>query len=181
MAIMWEVSDEGECWAKEVGVVWNVVATKPAEELRAAAHLSNQGFDIFLPRVRKTVRHARRVTNRLVPLFPGYLFVAADPAARWRAVNGTVGVRHIVTAGERPARVEPGFVEALQEGARADGTVDLSPILEVGDRVEVATGPMAGRIGQLVGLDAQGRVAVLMTLLSGHTRVRTTLDSLLPG
>ena len=71
-----------------------VVATKAGRERLAARQLQNQAFDVFLPLRNKSVRHARRIITRKVPLFPGYLFVRMDiDAVRWRAVNGTIGVK----------------------------------------------------------------------------------------
>jgi len=63
---------------------WYVVATKPRKEAVAALNLKNQGFCIFLPQMRRTVRHARRTLVRTIPLFPTYLFLEASSAGRWR-------------------------------------------------------------------------------------------------
>jgi transcriptional antiterminator RfaH len=161
--------------------MWYVAATRPREEDRAIRHLTEQGFRTFLPRIRRTVRHARRCVPRSVPLFPGYVFIYGETATRWRSVNGTVGVLHLITHGPKPAVVEAGFVETLQETTDGDGIVNLQASLKVGDRVEFSNGPMARRIGQLVALDDRGRAAVLMELLSGKIAVRTEVRDLLPA
>ena len=153
--------------------MWFVAATRALEEDRAFVHLTNQGFVPFLPKIRKTVRHARRTTVKSLPLFPGYLFIDGSRAERWRSVNGTQGVRHLITHDERPAVVEAGFVEALLAMSAPDGVVDLRSRINVGDTVEFASGPLARRIGLLVELDGRGRASVLMELLSGQVRVRT--------
>src|SRR5690349_20642365 len=72
---------------------WYAVQCLSNREGGAAAHLENQNFPVFLPRRRKTCRHARRIETVLVPFFPGYLFVTLDLSKdRWRSVNGTYGV-----------------------------------------------------------------------------------------
>lgn len=48
---------------------WYVIQSKPRKEAFAGANLENQGFRIFLPKVRKTVRHARRTRKVEVALF----------------------------------------------------------------------------------------------------------------
>jgi transcriptional antiterminator RfaH len=161
--------------------MWYVAATKPREEDRAVRHLTEQGFGTFLPRIRRTVRHARRCVPRSAPLFPGYVFIRGETATRWRSVNGTTGILHLITHGPKPAVVEAGFVEALQGAADGDGIVNLHASLRVGDRVEFSSGPMARRIGQLIALDDRGRAAVLMELLSGKIAVRTEVRDLLPA
>ena len=78
---------------------WFVAATKPRDEALAEAQLKQQGFDTFLPRFRKIRRHARRATEVLAPVFPGYCFVQADPQQYpWRSINSTRGVRRLVGA-----------------------------------------------------------------------------------
>ncbi len=83
----------------------------------------------FTPRRWRTVRHARRVRDVAAPLFPGYLFVSLDPGAvRWRSINGTVGVRYLIAAGDKPLPLPEGFVEALVKVADASGVVSFAPI-----------------------------------------------------
>jgi transcriptional antiterminator RfaH len=160
---------------------WFVVATKPQKEAVAALHLENQGFVVFLPRMRRTVRHARRTSVRAIPLFPGYLFLDALFAARWRSVNGTFGAARIVLAGENPAIVERGFVEALKARTGSDGILDFRSGFRRGDRVELVDGPLARRIGHLADLDEKGRVTVLLEFLAARVPVHTTVGNLLPA
>jgi len=160
---------------------WYVVATKSWKEAVAADNLSNQGFRVFLPRVRRTVRHAHRTFVRLMPLFPTYLFVEASTAARWRSVNGTIGAKCIITSNDSPVAVEPGFIEALQARADREDVIDFSREFKRGDCVELAQGPFARRIGSLVDLDDRGRVTVLMEFLAACRPVHTTAANLLPA
>lgn len=157
---------------------WFVVATKPRKEAQAAFNLDNQGFDVFLPKVRKTIRHARRTSVGVAPLFPAYLFLEASSADRWRSVNGTMGVKHILTSSDRPLTVEPGFVEALLCRSDSSGVIDLEPGPGLGDAVELLEGPFARQIGRLIDLDARGRASVLMEFLAGSVPVHTTVDNL---
>ncbi len=95
---------------------WYAVAVKPGQELGAARHLERQGFQTFTPSIVKTVRHARRRMERRVALFPGYLFVRFDIGqCAWRSINGTLGVRSLVMAGERPLPAPRGLVESFIE------------------------------------------------------------------
>jgi transcriptional antiterminator RfaH len=160
---------------------WFVVATKPRKEAVAGVNLENQGFGVFLPRMRRTVRHARRTSVRAIPLFPGYLFLRASSAARWRSVNGTFGATRIITNGEAPAVVERGFVEALKARAGAGDVIDFSGGLKPGDQVELVSGPFARRVGDLVDLDDKGRVTVLLEFLAARLPVRTAIENLLPA
>lgn len=161
---------------------WYVVATQPGREVLAARHLENQDFRIFLPTCRRIVRHARRKSAIESPLFPGYLFVALDPAVnRWRSINGTVGVRYLVSAGGSPLALPFGFVEALRESIDRDGSPSMASGLEVGGAVALMSGPFADRIGLLDRLDSNGRVRVLLDLMSTIVPVETNALNLMPA
>jgi transcriptional antiterminator RfaH len=159
---------------------WFLVATKPRKETVAALNLENQGFSVFLPQMRRTVRHARKTSVRAVPLFPGYLFLKASATTRWRSINGTLGAIQVIMSGEGPALVERGFVEALRARTGPSDIVDFRSDLRTGGRVELIGGPFARQIGNLAELDERGRVTVLLEFLAARVPVRTTVENLLP-
>ena len=97
-----------------MGASWFVVQTQPRAEAKAKRHLINQGFTTYLPVYRRRVRHARRSEIALRPLFPGYLFVRLDPEQqRWRSINGTAGVRQILTDGNSPRYVPDRIIDEI--------------------------------------------------------------------
>lgn len=157
------------------GSRWYVAAVQPGREDAAESHLARQGFVSFAPRRLKTVKHARRLTERKVPLFAGYVFVSLDlDIHRWRAVNGTFGVRSLVTAGERPSPVPRGLVESFIDLTNRSGIMNPTADLAPGQRVQVLTGPFADFIGTIERLDGKDRVRVLLGMLNGENPV--TLD-----
>lgn len=154
---------------------WYVVYTHAGAEAKALENLRRQGYTVYLPRYRKRRRHARRVEEVWRPLFPRYLFVAADPVGeRWRPVLSTLGVCGLVRSGEAPAEVPPGVVEAIKTG-EADGTFDAmahSGRLADGDAVRILDGPFAELIGRFCGLADGERVIVLLDLLGRQVRAK---------
>ena len=148
---------------------WYAVQTQPNRENLALAHLERQGFDVWLPHIKRIIRHARREKSVRRPLFPGYLFINLDlEKVRWRAINGTVGVKNIVSCGRKPSVVDSEFIIALKASESLDGFVDAGhDHLKPGQEVEILSGPMAGQIGKLLSLDAGNRVTVLLQML-GH-------------
>jgi transcription antitermination factor NusG len=156
---------------------WYVVQTQPHREHLAAEHLVKQGFEAFLPRQRKTVRHARRLSERLVSYFPGYMFVRLDLGAqRWRSVNGTIGVRGLIMGADRPAAAPVGLVETLQERADARGCLAAPPAYALGDRVRLLSGPLADLVGELDRFEGSARVRILVELVGGVVPVTVGND-----
>lgn len=151
---------------------WYVVQTLHHREIAAAHHIEKQSFRVFLPTIRKTVRHARKLREVRAPLFPGYLFAGFDPDRdRWRSINGTFGVARLITAGERPVPVPQGVVEAFLANVDHEGVVRLDGGLRIGESVKVLLGPFAGSIGSLDRLDARGRVQILLQIMGAVVRI----------
>src|SRR2546425_10203415 len=88
-----DATSAGMAGALRPGERWYAVHTLPQREAYAQGHLRNQRFATFLPKRRKTVRHARKLRAIEAAFFPRYLFVVLDLARdQWRSVNGTYGV-----------------------------------------------------------------------------------------
>lgn len=149
---------------------WYVVNTRPHAEARAAFHLERQHYRVFLPRIARTVRHARKTRQVLAPLFPAYLFVNLDLSCEpWRSVNGTFGVARLLMEDETPRPVPRGVIEALR--ARMESCDDGLPVLRIGQAVRVCEGPFMDFVGTLERLDASGRVRVLLDMLGRSVAV----------
>ena len=150
----------------ERGERWFVARVHPNRENSAQFNLDRLGFRSFVPRVRRTVRHARRVQDALRPLFPCYAFVVIDLSKhRWRSINGTFGVASLIMGAEQPTPVPPGVVEALVASCESRGVVRLDDGLEIGQKVRILSGPFAETICRLADLDDRGRVRVLLEIM----------------
>ena len=158
-------------------ISWYAVHAQPNGEEKARANLERQGYDVFLPRYRRWVRHARqrRIVSR--PLFPRYLFVGLDRAEmRWRPILSTPGVASLVRAGDEPAAVATGVIKALRgqdrEGAfdRVVPAEDFCP----GDKVRIKEGPFQDLVGRLIRGTGDGRVCILLELLGREVRAEVS-------
>lgn len=100
---------------------WHVVYTNPQAERRATQHLTEQGYQAYLPLV--IVRRRDAVIRSLlhnvqVPLFSRYLFVRLDVTRDpWQPIVSTLGVRSLLRRPDgTPEPAARGAVEALQAG-----------------------------------------------------------------
>ena len=152
------------CLDLQGGERWYVATALPHRDYHAEFNLNRQGLRCFAPKVRRTVRHARKLRTVLAPLFPGYIFVILDLSRhRWRSVNGTIGVASLIMGAEQPLPVPPGVVETLMR---------LDRDLEIGQKVRILSGPFADAICRLVHLDEKGRVRVLLEIMGGQVAVQ---------
>ena len=161
---------------------WYVVRTHAQRELRAAHHLINQGFRVFVPRCWKNRRHARRTETVSAALFPRYIFTVVDRTRdRWRSINGTFGVDRLLMSGGEPQPVPHGLVESLIRATDAEGNVHFDFALREGQNVKVIAGPFANLIGSLEKLDERGRVRVLLELLGATIPVALPAHLIAPS
>jgi transcription elongation factor/antiterminator RfaH len=160
---------------------WYAVHTLPLGEARAVGHLEVQGFRTFLPKRRRTIRHARKLSVVEAPFFPRYLFIVLDITRdRWRSVNGTFGVSRLVMRGDEPHPAPHGIVETMIASADAHGILQLASKLRVGASVRLMGGPFAEQIAILDSLDDDGRVRVLLDMLGRRVPISTTAQNVLP-
>jgi transcription elongation factor/antiterminator RfaH len=161
---------------------WFLAHTQPQSEWRAELHLGIQGFRTYLPRIQKTVRHARKLKTVQAPLFPRYLFVILNlERDRWLSVRSTIGVSRLVTTQDgRPLPVPVGIVESLIERTE-DNVTRLDSDLAKGQRVRVLSGPFADFVGTLARLDGAERVQVLLQLMGTAVPVTLHRSALAPA
>jgi transcription antitermination factor NusG len=124
-------------------------------------------YELYAPRVR-TARE--RGGHRVVPLFPGYLFLLATARGWWRARWAPGVVRLVLGGGEEPATVSDAVIDELQSRERG-GLIVLPPPLRPGDkfrqgdRVKITDGVLRGLVGLVEGMRPHERVGVLLELL----------------
>jgi len=143
-----------------------VLQSEAQREHIAAKFLTQGGFTIYLPRIK--IKIGARV--RHAPLFPTYLFVQA--CARWYPARWTPHVTRILMAGEHPADLPDAVVTAIQRREGNDGFVRIPKNgLQLGQRVRVIKGALAGQLGIFEGMSGIERSRILIELLGRQTAV----------
>jgi transcriptional antiterminator RfaH len=158
---------------------WFLAQLKPNCSNIANRNLRRQGFQTFLPMEDSTRRVKEKFVHTLRPLFPGYVFVGFSAGAgHWRAVNSTYGVTRLVSFGQQPAPVPLEIVRQLILRCDASGKLLPPKLLKPGDRVCLASGPLANFVAQVETIAPDRRVWVLMDIMGGQTRVAVAADQL---
>jgi transcription antitermination factor NusG len=166
----------------EPGERWFVARVHPHRESTAQLNLHRLSFRSFAPRVRRTVRHARKLRSVLVPLFPGYIFLILDLSRGcWRCINSTVGVASLIMGVEQPTPVPRGIVETLVAATESSGTIRLGSDLEIGQTLRILSGPFAETLCRLVHLDDRGRVRVLLQFMGAEVSACLDRSSVAPA
>ncbi|MCZ8195021.1 transcription termination/antitermination NusG family protein [Brevundimonas sp.] len=173
------------------GAAWYLAMIKKGQERLAKENLERQGFEVYLPMHRpsmRTLRDGRLPAPR--PFLPGYLFVSLDlVSAPWRKLLSTYGVRdvHMTGAGEarRPRAIPGRWIERLQAREDEHGLI-------VPDEPKAPAPFAKGErvLAHVCGVDVDAlfcepvdakRVVILASLLGRESRVEVSLDRVSRG
>ncbi|MEW5868640.1 MAG: transcription termination/antitermination NusG family protein [Chloroflexota bacterium] len=158
---------------------WFALRSKPRKEDAVWRQIHSQGFETFYPRLR--VQPVNPRSRKLIPYFPGYLFVRADldeiGQSTFQWMPHTMG---LVSFGGEPAVVPDNLVHAIQkrvEEINAAGG-EVFDGLEQGQTVKISAGPFQGFEAIFdVRLPGTERVRVLLELLGSRRQVPVVLSA----
>lgn len=166
---------------------WFCLRCQTKREHIAAGHLRElEGVEVFCPRLRYRKATRRGKVWWVEPMFPGYVLAKFNMAEMERAVTFCHGIRGLIRFGSEIPPVPDSFVEAIKheilnrKGAEHNELVTLSPVIQIGDEVEVASGPLQGMQGTVIAVpSATERVKILIEFLGNPQAVDMDLFSIL--
>ncbi len=141
---------------------WYLIKTKPRQEKKAKQNLENQGYVAFSPMV--------KINERLVILFPGYLFVRLNEKTQnFSPINSTKGVSYFVKFGLNFAKVPSSVIEFIKTNQHisADKLKNLDK-LKPGDKVQISDGVFKNWVAIFKCYKPDDRVILLMNLLGNE-------------
>jgi transcription termination/antitermination protein NusG len=152
---------------------WFAAYTCPRHEKYVRRQLDDRQIESFLPLYRSTRRWKDRRKEVEFVLFPGYVFVRIPERERLRVLE-LAGVVSFVTFNRRPAALHEGEIESLRSGLEQGVLAEPHPFLQVGRKVRVVHGPLAGLEGLLV--RKKDRVRVVLSLQAIMQSVALEVD-----
>ena len=154
---------------------WYVIQTKPANEHRVEAHLSNQEIAVFLPMVETLQYLNGKVIPKIKPLFPSYLFARLDILAAYYKVKWTRGVNKILGIGSEPTPVSEKVIQTLRQRMGENNMIRLDDGLEKGSVVRFTSGPFKDLVGVFdKKMSDGGRVRILLSLIGVDVSVQVS-------
>jgi len=159
---------------------WYLVHTKPRQEKCALGNLQRQGYVTYLPMLSAERLRQGVLTVIDEPLFPRYLFIRLDTglsAKGWGPIRFTKGVSRLVSFGNEPAKIDDRLVHLLhsQENTRQ---TEPQRLFTKGERAMIVDGAFAGLEAIYQMADGEGRVMVLVELISKPVQLHVAPASL---
>ena len=149
---------------------WFALRVKSRAERVVAMMARNRGFEEFLPVYRSRHQWSDRKKSIEIPLFPGYVFCRLAPERRLPLLT-IPGVLHFVGIGKVPVPIEEEEITAIRTAVESGLSAEPWPFLEIGQRVLLEGGPLAGLEGILIEARKQQRLVVSVTLLKRSVAV----------
>ena len=147
---------------------WYVVHTNANKEVICEKNLIRQNFITYMPKCKKIISHARKISTVIRPLFPRYIFVNIDLVKqRWATINSTRGVNNIISMEEKPVHISKDIINQIRYRENSSGITDIIPYQNIkeGNEVNILEGVFSGNKGIFDGLTDDNRVKVLFNLL----------------
>lgn len=140
---------------------WFVIQTNPQRENFVDEQLTD--LTPYLPRFKNT-------KNRIVPLFPGYLFVPS--MSNWGPICNTVGVRSLLMSGDHPACISGMVITSWKDKERG-GLVQLPPPprFRPGERLTITKGSLKYRNVIHSAMVGRDREKVLIEMLGQYVSI----------
>ena len=161
------------------GIRWFALQVHARKESFVASQLENQGIECFLPRYKSLRKWSDRMKEVELPLFPSYLFSRFDFQNR-RPIVTTSGILQIVGNGRIAIPIADEEISAIQAAVRSGLPHQPWPFIEVGERVRVTYGTLAGLEGILVNFKGDHRVVLSVSLLQRSVALEVELAWLVP-
>jgi transcription antitermination factor NusG len=154
---------------------WFALEVKPRYDKAVARALDAKGFETFLPLFKKKHSYGTRSKEFELPLFPGYVFCRFSVLTRLPILT-TPGVTHILGIGNRPVPLSETEIASLQTAIRTQLPVQPFPFLEVGQRVRIEEGVLAGVVGIIVRVKQAVNLVLSVTLLQRSVLLEINRD-----
>lgn len=158
---------------------WYAIRTKPRKEDVVWGQVRTGGFESYYPRLKVNPVNPR--ARRLVPYFPGYIFIRIDletsglSVVQW--MPHTIG---LVSFGGDPSPVPDHLIVELQKRVKdiIEAGGELFQGLKPGDPVQIVDGPFKGYEAIFDSrIPGSERVKVLLALMSNPRQVPVEMNA----
>jgi transcription antitermination factor NusG len=149
---------------------WFALQVKTTHEKRVASMFDHRGYEWFLPLYKSRRRWSDRTKLMELPLFQGYLFCRFAPRDRVPVLK-TPSVLRIVGIGLTPTPIDEHEIAALQRVMNSRQGVLPHPFMQVGQRVRIESGSLAGLEGFIADIWQRDRLILSVALLQRSVAV----------
>jgi transcription antitermination factor NusG len=165
MLLIREVLRKAKMNFSECDKAWFAIQVRPKYEFITSTILRAKGYEELVPAYQSTRQWSDRRKKISVPIFTGYVFCRFNSQICVQILT-TPGVIRIVGVGNRIVQIEDSEIEAIKMAVKS-GALSSIPYINVGDRVIVNQGPMAGVQGILLRYSNRHQLVLSVDIIQG--------------
>lgn len=162
--------------ATNMPLEWYAFRVRPRHEKSVTLQLHEKGEECFLPLIKESRRWAKRLSHVELPLIPGYVFCRSYRFALLPVLK-TPGVMDVVRTGRSPASIPAEEINALDRAINASLRVEPYPYFEIGHKLEICRGPLAGVPGTVIEYRNTKRLILSVSILRRSVLVHVDLTA----
>jgi transcriptional antiterminator NusG len=155
---------------------WFAFRVRPRHEKSIALQLGEKSEEYFLPLVREKRKWGNRVAHVDLPLLPGYVFCRSRRFGLLPILK-VPGVIDVLRAGASPVPIPEDEINALKTAVAASMRMEACPYIDVGQKVQIRSGPLAGLTGIVIEVSKAKKLVLSVTLLRRSVLVHLETDA----
>lgn len=159
--------------------VWKVVYVASRQEKKVASQLEQAGIQAFLPLYKKLQQWSDRKKWVEFPLFNGYIFVRPTSLQRDKVLQAHGALAYVrYNGGDAVVKdKEIDIIQNVLTSGYSLETVNRPEDFEIGERVEVVEGPLAGHKVDVLRKDNKNLFLVSFDTLGQSIKVELPFQS----
>jgi transcription antitermination factor NusG len=143
---------------------WYALHTRANHEKCLAEQFTQLSVEHYLPLYESVRRWKDRRKTLQLPLFPGYILVRIDLRDRLRVLQAP-GAARLVGFNGTPLPLQDSEIDGLRQKLTGQVRVEPHPYLQIGRRVRVKCGTLAGLEGILIRKKQKYRIVLSIEML----------------
>ncbi len=157
---------------------WICIYTNAREENIAFNELLKIGLNLYFPRYKKTVSHARKIIEKIYPLFPRYLFAQLSKEICFSLLKRTRGLAdYMHDAYGIPTTVNNKIIHYLKNREDIEGFIQLNnDRFKKGDRITITQGYLKNIPAVFLNQSDEERVKILLELMGREHILKMPLN-----
>ena len=120
---------------------WAVAHARPRCEKKLVGFCNRHDFHNELPCYKSVRDHRGKTVTFLKPLFPGYVFIRAQPSQKRQMLQSDY-IANLLTVDDQELFCRQ--LGEIREALETDYEIQLAPIIGAGSQVRIRSGPLKG-------------------------------------
>ena len=153
---------------------WYVVQVYRGQEDNFIQRLNNEDYEVFTPKQTQLFKRRDRVIKTMIPLFPGYIFIATDKdyvsfrKYYQQSIYILDGCVKILKYKDEVEALYPHERQFIERFVNKDKIIDASIGFIEGDLIRIIEGPLIGNESLIKKINRHKRTALVEITLFGE-------------